>query len=131
MADPKVLCFLRTFMGQYGRLCSLARFPVEEFENVKKLLDTMKWRYTNNIGSAEYKGYHAFTHYDHMSRKSFSFCLRRKNGEPYWNICQSDCDYYIATPDDVLLDVFSSLKKGGATLVLPSVNFEYISPITS
>jgi hypothetical protein len=109
----------------------MARFPVDQFETVKELLKSMNFCYSNKISVFEIEGKHVFTFYDSSARKSYSFCLRRKNGEPCWNICQTCIFRYHNTPDDVLLKIFASLKEKGIDLSLPKVNFEYIPPIST
>ena len=127
-----VKVFLRVFAGQIGRGCSMARFPVEQFDKVHDLLTkTLKLSYSTRIGVCELDGYHVYTSYDNVQNKNVSFCIRRKNGEPFWNICDACISRYGSFSDEKLNKIFNGLKEIGVDLSLPSINFEYIPPIPS
>jgi hypothetical protein len=122
--------FLRTFYGQTEidrPACSMARFPVEQFDKAKKLMTIAGFSYTDRVGVCEMDWKHVFTLWL-PGRRPQSLCFRRKNGEDCWNICQTHVLKYDDVDSTNLTNIFTTLKNGGVDLRLPTVNWEYIPP---
>lgn len=124
----KMHSFLRTFNGRGTYSLSYARFPVEELDKVLAILVANKCWVTQRIGCYELDGKYCIV--KQIDRKSCGFSIRRKNGEPCWNICLLNGNMHPNISFEDLADIFSLLKDGGVSLSLPKEHCEYIPPIT-
>lgn len=125
--------FLHMFYGQDDLSGgSYARFPVDELEKVKKILRDNKISIDERIGCCELDGKMCATKLmlDDSGWKSRGFAIRRKNGEPFWNICPLSCAYIPNMKFKNLEEIFLILKENGVLLTLPSYDFEPIPRVS-
>jgi hypothetical protein len=132
------LRFLRVFYGDenYPRYYpgakqfapSYARFPHDQLQKVLDILKQHEYSYNDRIGKQEMDGQIYFLKNAGFLNRYAT--IRRKNGEPYWNITDlvfRDCAQFT---DQMYSELFKILTTNGVDLVLPQKDWEYIPPIT-
>lgn len=126
MSKPEILPFLRSFNGHHsGVSASYGRFPFEQLEDVLKLVSNSNYSQTR-VDRAEVERFIAI-------RTMFPpkyILLRRKNGEPFWNICLVASHVFEDFSNDDLYDFITFLKDNKIDVVLAKTKYEYIPPIT-
>jgi len=117
--------FMRKFAGEASTLvCSLARFPLSQFDEVVKVLE--KERYTKeNFGADEFDGKHTFVG---SSREGGWFMITRKIGESKWNIVRLGGSIHHSITDADLKHLVTVLRENKIDVDVPQTYLEYIPP---
>lgn len=126
-SKQEILPFLRTFYGHHSGVSnSYGRFPYEQLEAVLKLVNDDSKYLKTTINRAEIDRFIAI-------RTMFPtkyILLRRKNGEPYWNICLVKSHIFNDFDNDDLFNFITMLKDNKIDVILAKTRNEYIPPIT-
>ena len=117
--------FLKYFPGHGASSPSYGRFAYEDMDRVLELVKKNDRYYsTTRIGRMELDGKRCISLYGKWIQ------IRRRNGEPFWNICKVRSHALPDFTDDDILKFVQFLRDNGVTVHLAEMDNQYITPLS-